>query len=292
MKSLETIDIKTWDGPISKDIQDKAIQALEGGKVLFFPSLSFPLHNNEYQFLSEETVDPKAKNISFDIHKDRLGGTSCTGDEADQLKEMIKRYALVSYKFLGKLIPYYNSHLIQAKTSMRPVEIFGRKSSYRKDDTLLHVDSFPSNPTHGQRILRFFTNINPDGKPRVWRIGEPFPDVVKKIAPKTSHPLFGVSHLLYWLKITKEIRSPFDHYMLQIHDTMKGDSHYQKTVPQEEVRFPAGSSWMVYTDQVSHAAMSGKDVFEQTCHLPPYALKNESTAPLKVLEKFFNKSLI
>ena len=27
---------------------------------------------------------------------------------------------------------------------------------------------------HGTRLLRVFCNINPDGKPRLWRVGEPF----------------------------------------------------------------------------------------------------------------------
>ena len=80
--------------------------------------------------------------------------------------------------------------------------------------------------------------------------------------------------------------------MLQIHDQMKGDEVNQRTVPQEEIRFPAGSSWMVYTDQVSHAAMSGQHVLEQTFHLPVNGLKYESTAPVKVLEKYLNKSLV
>lgn len=80
--------------------------------------------------------------------------------------------------------------------------------------------------------------------------------------------------------------------MLQIHDSMKGNEHYQKTVQQETVAFPSGSSWIVYTDQVSHAAMSGQHVLEQTFHMPLNSLKVPSTAPLHVMEKHLKKSLI
>jgi hypothetical protein len=98
----------------------------------------------------------------------------------------------------------YNIHDDSLGGSFRPVEIAGRKSSYRKDDTLLHVDSFPSNPTRGQRILRVFTNINQEGKPRVWRTGEPFEAVAAKMVPQISPPLFGLAPpLLKLLKITK-----------------------------------------------------------------------------------------
>jgi hypothetical protein len=290
--TLEHIDIETWEQHIPENVQKKAIESLENGHVLYLPTLPFPLLENEFSFLSPDKVDPKSKNISYDSRKDRLSGTLCSGKEATDLKAMIKRYGAASHQFLERLIPHYTSFLIQSKTSFRPVEICGRKSSYRKDDTLLHVDSFPSNPTKGQRILRIFTNINPQGKPRVWRLGEPFENVAEKILPKVSSPIWGVASFLKFAGITKDYRTPYDHYMLQIHDTMKGDKHYQKTVPQSEVQFPAGSSWIVFTDQVSHAAMSGWGVLEQTFFLPVYGIKNASTNPLQVLEKRLKKTLI
>lgn len=292
MKSMETFAINAWDQVISQEDQNKAIQALEAGQILYFPSLSFNLDAQEQRFLSPNIVNPKTKNISYDIHKDRFGGTICSESDAEKVKAMLKRYALVSRHLLDQLIPFYTPKLEQARTSFRPVEISGRKSSYRKDDTLLHVDSFPSNPTKGKRILRVFTNINPNGQSRIWRVGEPFEEVVKKMAPKVSSPWPGASFFLKTFGITKDYRTDYDHYMLQMHNLMKGDSHYQKTVSQEEIAFPPGCSWIVYTDQVSHAAMSGQHVLEQTFHLPVTALKNESTNPLRVLEKHLGKSLV
>lgn len=292
MGSLETFKIDAWDKAFSKEIQNHAIDALENGKVLYFPALPFTLKKDELKFLNPEIVDPKTKNISYDIHKDRLGGTLCSDQDAAKLKEMLKRYAHTSRSFLEKLIPLYTEHLYQARTSFRPVEISGRKSSYRKDDTLLHVDSFPSNPTKGKRILRLFTNINPNGQPRIWRVGEPFEEVVKKMAPKVAKPFPGTAYILKTLGITKDYRTDYDHYMLKMHNLMKGDAHYQKTVAQEEIAFPPGCSWMVFTDQVSHAAMSGQHVLEQTFHLPAHALKNEAANPIRVLERYLKKSLV
>lgn len=293
MKNLEVFAIENWNNAISQDIKLKAVKALEKGKVLYFPNLVFQVQKDEIPLLSPDKVEPKTKNISYDIRNDRLAGTLFENHEADQLKEFMMRYAITTRNFLNELIPHYNAHLDQAKTSFRPVEIFGRKNpSYRKDDTRLHVDSFPSNPTKGNRILRVFSNVNPDNKPRVWRVGEPFENVAKKMIPRVSHPIFGVAQLLKLLKITKDYRTQYDHYMLQIHDAMKKDVDYQKTAPQEEIKFPTGSTWIVYTDQVSHAAMSGQHVLEQTFHLPVQGLNNPATAPLKVLERLLNKPLI
>jgi len=292
MKSLELFQIDQWEGPFTEEIQSKATLSLEEGKVLYFPNLPFVMSESEGKFLAPEKVDPKAKNISYDRRNDRLGGTLCTGAEADEAKALLKRYSVTSRSFLEQLIPHYRPHLVQARTSLRPVEIQGRKSSWRKDDTRLHVDAFPSSPTKGERILRVFTNINPQGKPRVWRLGEPFADVVKTFAPYAPRPIPGWAQLMKLLGITKQLRTTYDHYMLQLHDRMKGDLNYQQHAPQEEFHFPPGSTWIVYTDQVSHAAMSGKDVFEQTFHVPVQGLYNRNNSPLGILENYFHKHLI
>lgn len=290
-KTLEVLDICSWEETYPAKLQNRATEALESGKILYFPSLPFRLSKEEFPLLAPEKTHPKAKNISYDLQQDRLGGALCTPEESHLLKTMISRYAIQSRKLLESLIPHYISTVIQGKTSLRTVEIFGRKASYRKDDTRLHVDSFPATPVKGRRILRLFTNINPAGKPRIWRAGEPFEDVVHKMAPRAASPIPGIALLLKLLRITKGMRTPYDHYMLQIHDTMKGDLEYQKTVPQEELQFPPGSSWMVYTDQVSHAAMSGQHVLEQTFYLPASGMKNRETSPLAVLERYYQRQL-
>lgn len=292
MEILETINLESWDQPVSSHLQEKALQSLEHGKVLYFPSLSFEIQSEEERFLSPLIVHPQSKNISYDIRNDRLGGAQCTQEEHNQLKALMQRYALKSRSFFEKLFPHYIEHVRQARTSFRPVETSGRTISTRKDDTLLHVDSFPANPVKGQRILRIFSNVNPLGKPRVWRLGESFESVVEKMAPRVKEPWPMSSYLLKLFRLTKDYRTLYDHYMLQIHDAMKLDPDYQKQVFQWEVHFPTGSTWIVYTDQVSHAAMSGQHLFEQTFHLPIKAMYNQETTPQKVLEKYFKKALV
>lgn len=289
---LEEFQISSFEESLPNDVQIKALESLENGKVLYFPHLDFPLSNEEISFLTPEKTDPQSKNISYNIKTDQLGGARCSLEEMQKIKEMIKRYALSSQKFISALLPHYNPLLMQAKTSLRTVEIFGRKSSYRKDDTRLHIDSFPSNPVKGRRLLRMFTNINPHNTPRVWRVGEPFEAVAKKMMIKTKRPVFGLPTLLKWLKITKEYRTLYDHYMLQIHDAMKKDLDYQKNAPQAEIAFPARSSWIVFTDQVPHAAMRGQHVLEQTFYLPANGLKNQKTSPLAILERYLDRQLI
>lgn len=292
MDLLETFDLTDFGAAFSPEVQERAISALESGKVLYFPRLSFRLKEEERSFLSPTKVAPKSKNISFDIRSDRVGGAHVEGGEEESLKEMMKRYSLSAKHLITGLFPYYQTNLSTARTSFRPVEILGRPSSYRKDDTRLHIDAFPSSPVKGRRILRVFSNVNPDGKPRVWRVGEPFADVAKRFIPGIGGPIPGLSSVLKTLRITKDYRTLYDHYMLNMHDRMKKDTRYQAQVTQKEIQFPPGCSWMVYSDQVSHAAMSGQHVFEQTYYLPPYAMKNPETTPLHILERLLQRKLV
>jgi hypothetical protein len=196
----------------------------------------------------------------------------------------MSRFSDAAAKLIDGLLPHYRGKLQRARTSFRPAEIAGRSSSWRKDDTRLHIDSFPASPTQGRRILRVFTNVNPGGRPRSWRIGEDFDAVAGRFAASLSMPVPGSAALLRLLRVTKSQRSAYDSLMLGIHDRMKEDEGYQLAAPQTAVDFPAGSTWIAFTDQVSHAAMAGQFQLEQTFLLPVAAMIEERLSPLRVLE--------
>jgi hypothetical protein len=290
---LKPFASSTWDTRYPDFAQNEAINSLESGNILYFPELAFKLEPEETQFLTPDCADPGSKNIGYDARKNRLWGVRHLSDEQRiQMKNMLGRFSQSAYNLIKNLLPRYAEQLTIARTSYRPVQIIGRQSSYRKDDKRLHVDAFPSAPNQGQRILRVFCNINPDGLPRVWRVGEPFEQVANRFVPNISKPFPGKSTLLRMLKITKSYRTLYDHYMLNMHDNMKADEEYQINAPQEEIRFPAGSSWIVQTDDVSHAAMSGQFLLEQTFYLPVKAMRNEAQSPLRILEKLLNRQLV
>jgi hypothetical protein len=291
MTSVVEIPIVDWHQPCPGPVQERALRALEEGGVLYFPQLAFPLGAGEQQFLSP-AIAGKSKNVSFDIRTGKVRGSSVDEVAAEQLHGMMQRYANFSNILLDNLLPQYKDDLVQSRTSYRPVQITGRATSWRKDDTRLHVDSFPATPVQGNRILRVFTNVNPNGQPRAWRLGESFEAVARRYLPSLPRPLWGTSALLRLLKITKSCRSAYDHFMLQLHDGMKANLAYQKDAPQIAYDFPPGSTWMVYTDQVSHAAMGGQYLFEQTYYLPVSAMRDQAQAPLRILERLTERALV
>jgi len=290
---LETFLTQGWEEHFPDSTQQQAIQYLENGQILYFPALAFSLSPEEHPFLSAKYIDTHAKNISYFAKQNRLWGVQhLTDAEHHQLKSMMNRFSNHAFTLIQHLLPRYVPHLQIGRTSFRPVQISDRKTSYRKDDKRLHVDAFPSAPNQGNRILRVFSNVNLNGEYRVWRVGEPFEQVAKQFLPHIKKPLPGKAALLRFLRITKSYRSLYDHYMLHIHDHMKLDEEYQLSADQQEIRFPSGSSWIVQTDHVSHAAMQGQHLLEQTFYLPVTAMQNESQAPLRILEKLLQQELV
>ena len=290
MTTISNVPITNWSQKCSPAIQEQALRALEEVSVLFFPQLGFSIEEVEGRLLSP-TIAGKSKNVSFDISTGKLRGSNVGEAEIRLLQSMMRRFATCSNDLLFNLLPHYNAGLVQSRTSFRPVEIAERRTSWRKDDTRLHVDSFPSTPVQDRRILRVFSNVNPHGKSRFWRLGESFESVASHYLSSLSGPVWGVSQLLRLCRITKSRRSAYDHFMLQIHDRMKADLDYQLKADQIDCEFPAGSTWITYTDQVSHAAMAGQYCLEQTFYLPVTFMQDPSRAPLRILERLMGRNL-
>ncbi|MDN0075629.1 Kdo hydroxylase family protein [Crenobacter sp. SG2303] len=268
------------------------LSGVEEGKVLFFPAFPFSLQADELCWLDPVIADPKRKNISLDPVSGVLHGV--LGDAATQsaVRALIQRYFEAANTLIEQLFPEYQGQLRAAPTSLRLHRVETRKSSWRKDDSRLHVDAFPSRPNYGERILRVFMNINPGHEPRVWRVGEPFEAVAAQFLPKLPRQLPGSAALLTALRVTKRRRSEYDHYMLKLHDAMKADLEYQRGCRQQTMPFPPGSGWICFSDQTSHAVMSGQFMLEQTFFLPVSGMVKPERAPLAVLQQQAGRALI
>jgi hypothetical protein len=287
---IEALRIAHWHGPFEAAVQARTVDALEAGRVLM-TQLPFLLLPDETFLLSSSVMGSERKNISFDPATGGLGNTSLSGDDAERLRTMLRRFGDMAETLLRDLLPGYAPALERARTSFRPAEIAGREYSPRHDDRLLHVDAFPSRPMRDRRILRLFSNIAADGAPRLWRVGEPFPDFVRQFLPRTRAAMPGSAWLLERLGITKGRRSEYDRTMLRLHDAGKLDATYQSDAPRADLAFAAGTTWLCFTDQVLHAALAGHCALEQTFHLPVAAMARPELSPLGVLERLAGRPL-
>jgi len=283
-----TLDLEGWRPALTPAIQERAVRAIEGGGVVVLPHVTFELDERERRFLSPAWSDGRAKNVSLD--GDALKGAHGDAGDLRDLAAVVKRFADGAASLVTALFPRYAPYVKRARTSFRPQPAVGRDVSWRKDDSRLHVDAFPSRPSRGERILRVFTNLNP-AAPRVWRVGEPFEAMAKTLLPRIRPALPGSASLLAALHVTKGVRSEYDHLMLSLHDRAKEDLKYQEECEQRVVEFAPGTTWLCFSDQVMHAAVSGQYMMEQTIHLPVSALYDPQRAPLAILERLTGRSL-
>ena len=265
--------------------------AVEAGKVLYFPRLGFAVQPEEQALLREDTLAPKSRNVSLGADG-VLKGAAGSAQDQQALAAMVGRFRQQALQLVDDLLPEYKGLLRIAPTSFRPRQVETRAQSVRADDQRMHVDAFPSRPSYGERLLRVFTNLNPHGVPRVWRVGEDFETIARRFLPQAKPYRLWQAKLLNAVHATKSLRSEYDHLMLQLHDLMKFDEQYQKNGTQVTVPFPPGSVWVCFSDQATHAVMSGQFMMEQTLYLPPGKEVDPQASPLAILTRLVGRPLV
>jgi hypothetical protein len=264
---------------------------LERGKVLFFRSVPFELPPADCDFLlsQKQTGSRFHKNISYRPTQDILKGVSSDSPDRERLHAVMRNFTAQVREFLSSFLAPYAGKLKMDFASFRPLEEKSRDLPLHKRNDLLHVDAFPTRPTRGARILRFFVNINPSAG-RVWNVGEAFDSFLPRLAPKISPPFRGAitrNAIRAAAKIGLPVtdRTRYDEYMLYLHDWLKENTDFQQNSPKQQLIFPPGCAWMVYTDGVPHAALSGQYALEQTFIVPIEAFVTPEVAPVRVLER-------
>lgn len=272
---------------------------LERGQVLWFRSVPFDFPEADRKFLlSRPAAESRFhKNISYRPTSGVLRGFADAADR-EHLQRVMRGFSEQAAGFITRFLSPYAGHLKLDFASFRPLEEQGRDLPLHKRNDLLHVDAFPSRPTRGGRILRVFVNINPAAG-RVWKVGAPFHAFVPEIlrAEHLTPPGRGkagqmLARIGGALGLAVPNRSRYDEYMLYLHDWLKENTGFQNSSPKREMVFQPGACWMVFTDGVPHAVMSGRFALEQTFIIPPQALVSPDAAPLRVLEAATGQGLV
>lgn len=280
--------------------------SLEAGDILYFPQTPVPLAAEDANFLlgQQQTDSSLHKNIAYKPKVDRLSGVdtkTARPESVERLQAIMRRYSSSVVQFLGGFLSPYKAHWKLDYASFRPQEEQGRDLPLRRRNDLLHTDAFPTRPTHGARILRFFNNIHP-ARTRDWVVSDPFATTVRQFVPgqiapgpdsafarlgKSAGRTLGLGAAIPSLK-----RSPYDEFMMRFHNFLKENPRWQADCPKYPFQFPPGSSWMVYTDTVPHAVLAGQYALEQTFLVPIEAMVKPEISPLRVLEDLAQARLV
>ena len=269
---------------------DNFALTLEREGLIVLPGQPFALTTDETDLVSPRFSDGQAKNISL-APSGVVRGAARDPTAQSRLAALMARYRAWAESLIKAEAPRYAPWLETGRTSLRTREVAEGSKSPRGDDRRLHIDAFTSQPTGGRRILRVFTNINPAGEPRIWRVGEPFEAHAQRWATRLRAPWPGEAWLMSRLGVTRATRTPYDTLMLGLHDASKLDASYQCEAPRREVAFPAGTSWTVYTDSTVHAAIRGRFCLEQTFYLPLEAMADPRASPARILERMVGRRL-
>ncbi len=268
---------------------------IEQGNVLLFPSSAFSLPEGAREFLLSQWQSSAGyhKNVAYRPLADRLTGyQAARREEAVRLREILRQFSREAARFVGETLAPYDDGIRRDFASFRPIEEQGRPNRTRARNDLLHTDAFPTRPTRGDRILRFFVNLNPS-RPRVWITSETFGPLAERYGHAAgldddaraarSSLARAVRELGRSLGLT--VRSPYDGFMLSFHNWLKENNEFQQTCVKSRWEFAPSAVWMVYTDMVSHAVLSGQFAVEQTFIVSRRVMLCPELSPAAVLDR-------
>lgn len=284
--------IRDLELPLAPAAARRFCEALEAGDVIDLGPTPIPFTADELLFLrsQKKTEDAHHKNVAYRPHQDRLTGLD--GPAAAPLRALMRRFSQRAVAFLHDFLSPYTFDLDYA--SFRPLEEEGRPAKRNARNDLLHVDSFPTRPSRGRRILRLFVNVNPV-EPRVWRTGPPFPELARAMAAPSGllaryrrdcqQPVLArsLTSLLGRCGLAARFRPPYDRFMLSFHDWLKANDAFQSQ-RHTVCCFAPMASWLCMTDTVSHAVVRGRLALEQTVLVHPGTLQAPALAPQQILD--------
>ena len=268
--------------------------ALERGRIVHFPQCPLALPEPEDQEFLRGGLSPylRRKNVSYYPGADRLTGLKAPRSVIDRAGRILSAHSARVRDFLHRGMPELTRAWTPGTSSFRPLEERGRGLSAHASNELIHVDAGAYGATHGDRILRFFVNLNPSAE-RVWISKGGFEELLRRHGEEAGVCRGGLTPGLLeraWsglLQVTGRAfpmarvidTSPYDRRMRRFHNWMKDTPAFQQP-PHHRFSFAPFSAWMVLTDGVSHACVSGQHALADTfliplrnCRLPaPYDL--------------------
>ena len=279
--------------------------ALEANRIVYFPTCPLPLPPEEtLDFLRRELPSRlKLKNVSYHPEAGKVSGL-----EADAETDRSRDRDTAFPPRRGRSVPApRDGDLTQdariGTCSFRPIEEKGRNLKPHASNELVHVDAGAYGATNGDRILRFFVNVNPD-RDRIWATKGSFQDMIERHGRRAGLLDGGgrlrlriekrggdrvVSALVAGLARFNPLAtvldtSPYDRAMRRLHNYMKDDPDFRADMQGfREVRFPPLSAWMVFTDGVSHASLEGQFALVTTMIVRRARMRWPERAPFNAL---------
>ncbi len=233
---LETFDAQRLASAATDSVGD----LLEQGNIIqFIPNPIELPDSDELELLRNELPKQlKLKNVSYHPEADQVKGLH----DDSPIAELVYR-SLTSHRdrvtaFLHSVMPTLTRGMNVGTCSFRPMQEQGRDLKPHASNELIHVDAGAYGATNGNRLLRFFVNVNPV-EDRVWSTKGALPELLQRYGEQAgvtaeevgrlekgladklrSSALDGISKA--GLPLAKVLdSSPYDRAMRRFHNFMK-----------------------------------------------------------------------
>ncbi len=278
---------------------------LETNHIVYFPRCPLPLPDAaSLRFLRSELPSRlRLKNVSYHPEADRLTGLEADEATRERVTGVLRGHLSNVTSFLGRVAPHLARGWTVGTCSFRPIEERGRNLKPHASNELVHIDAGAYGATHGDRILRFFVNVN-EGEDRLWASKGSINDLLERHGVAAglieasgalkqrieksftdrafSSLIGGLARLNPLARVLDS--SPYDRAMRRLHNYMKDSEAFRSDARgYEEIRFPPGSAWTVFTDGVSHASLAGQFALVTTMIVRREALEYPQFAPYSLL---------
>jgi hypothetical protein len=299
---MDRYQLRSFVGASSEEIED----AMERGEVVFFDQCPVELPAEpDLRFMRDGLPrELQVKNISYHPESDSIPRFEAASEVRNRMEQILRTHGRRVEAFLRRSCPDFVPGWTLGTTSFRSIEEQGRKLPPRSSNELVHIDAGAYGATNGARILRFFVNIHPT-RDRVWGTKGSFPalmsrhpelwdaakggkervEIDKGPLDKLYSGLIGALSKLYPLVRVID-SSPYDRSMRRIHNFMKENRMFRDN-PEgyKEIYFPPLSSWMVFTDGISHSVLTGQHALVTTVLVPLANCRIPELAPYEVLAR-------
>lgn len=267
---------------------------LERGELISFTSCPFALPDgDERAFLCEQRLDgAEPKHIGYDPRLRRVYGCELGGAaQANRLQRLFGQTAGHVTRWLEGILPPYAGGADLEYVAFHPEEEATRKLGTLERNDLLHVD-VPPEQSNGRRLLRLYVNLHPTDA-RVWQTSLSFAELLERYGPVIGLPNPAESGwwrplrhgLLRLLQAGRPSISPFEDFMLRLHDFLKQHDAFQERAPKKCWQLGPGVAWLVYTDGVAHAELRGRFVLEFAFLIAQRQLACPELSPYRQFER-------
>lgn len=285
-------------------------EQLEAGNIIHFPECPIELPDEaELNQLREQLPKQlKLKNVSYHPEAGSVRGLDADSPIGDMVKRVLVNHSDRVTGFLQAQLPDLFRNALIGTCSCRPMEEQGRNLKAHASNELIHIDAGAYGATNGDRILRFFVNYNTT-EDRVWATRGAFPELLEQYRHDAGlddidaaalrkgalgHVRSGLLKSIdkLGLPVSRALdSSPYDRAMRKFHNFMKDTPSFQSDAQGRiEMRFKPMSAWMVLTDMVSHACLSGQHCFNYTALIPLEDCQHPELAPYNILAGQANRA--